>query len=325
MMPVPAVSVVIPTKDRPGMAAAAVACAAAQTGVETEVIVVDDGSTEANARRLAELVGPGAAIVRHERSLGVSRARNAGVERAGAPWVAFLDDDDLWAPGKLAAQLAEAEATGAGLVYTGIVRVDGERRFQGYDPPTPGAEVARALTTHNPIFTPSSVLVRTALVREAGGFDPRLSMMADWDLWLSLSQLCAVAVSPAPLTAYTEHASSMSVTRQDDVRGELELMEAKHAAWLAAHGRRLGDGPTFERWVAASVRRSGRPFRAARLYARLGVRQRDPGALARAGALSLGPAPLALARSLRRRRRRRILAPAEVAWIATAPVPPPAP
>src|SRR5881398_252144 len=88
----PAVSVVIPTKDRPAMAAAAVASAAAQTGVETEIVGVDDRSAPEHRGRLRELVGERAAIVAHEHGLGVSRARNAGLERASAPWVAFLDD-----------------------------------------------------------------------------------------------------------------------------------------------------------------------------------------------------------------------------------------
>jgi glycosyltransferase involved in cell wall biosynthesis len=316
MLPPPAVSVVIPTKDRARMAAAAVRCAAGQQGVETEIIVVDDGSSEREAGRLAELVGASATIVRHERSLGVSRARNAGIARASTPWVAFLDDDDLWAPGKLAAQLEAAAREGAGLVHTGIVRIDGARRVQGSTPPAPPGELLRVLVAYNPIATPSSVLAATGLVRDAGGFDPRLSILADWDLWLGLAQRCAVAACPALLTAYTEHGASMSVTRQDELRAELELVQAKHAALLERYGGTLG-GPRLERWIAASVRRSGRPWRAARLYAATALRHRDPGALARAGALALGPAPLAAARALRRRRR--AIAPAEVAWIAEAP------
>jgi glycosyltransferase involved in cell wall biosynthesis len=312
----PAVSVVIPTRDRPALAATAVACATAQEDVAVEVIVVDDGSSAEAAGRLRALVGDEAAIVRHDRSRGVAAARNAGIERASADWIAFLDDDDLWAPGKLREQLAVARAEEAGLVHTGVALVDARRTVLDAVPVRGGPDVLAELVARNVVTTPSCVLVATALVREEGGFDERLSILADWDLWLRLAQRTRVAACPRLLTAYTEHAGSMSVVRRHELRAELALMREKHRALADRLGGKLG-GAEFDRWIAASVRRAGHPWRASRLYAAAGLRHRDPGALARAVALLGGAGPLAVARGLRRRL---TAAPAaEVAWIAASP------
>src|SRR4051794_32636077 len=107
-----AVTVVIPTHDRAALVPRAVRSALAQRDVELEVIVVDDGSRDATREVLGALAADGAnvTVVRHDAPRGVATARNAGVERAAKPWVAFLDDDDVWAPTKLACQLAAIDA-----------------------------------------------------------------------------------------------------------------------------------------------------------------------------------------------------------------------
>jgi glycosyltransferase involved in cell wall biosynthesis len=301
------------------MAAAAVASAQGQEGVAVEVVLVDDGSAGGSAERLRSLAAAsegGVQLIRHDASRGVSVARNAGIERASADWVAFLDDDDLWAPGKLAAQLAVAERESAELVHTGIAVVDGSRTVVGAIPVRPGGDVLAELVKLNSIGTPSCVLAATPLLRAAGGFDARLSILADWDLWLRLAERARVAACSGYLTAYTEHEGSMSVTRHLELRAELELLRSKHGALADRYGGRLG-GAEFERWIAASVRRARHPWRAARLYAAAGARHRDPGALARAAALALGPVPLAAARGTRRRLS--TVPAGEVAWIQSAP------
>src|SRR4051794_3960548 len=104
----PTVSVVIPTRDRPAQLTAAVASALEQRGVDVEVVVVDDGSRGTAREVIAGLAGGPVRILRHEAPRGVSAARNAGIAAAAAPWIALLDDDDLWAPSKLAMQLEAA-------------------------------------------------------------------------------------------------------------------------------------------------------------------------------------------------------------------------
>jgi hypothetical protein len=103
-----AVGVVIPSRDRWPFLRTAVASALAQAEVDVRVVVVDDGSTDATPAELRAVRDPRMRVIRLERTEGVSRARNAGLAHVDAPWVAFLDDDDVWAPRHLSAMLAAA-------------------------------------------------------------------------------------------------------------------------------------------------------------------------------------------------------------------------
>lgn len=105
----PAVSVVIPTYQRPGLVLRAVRSVLDQTLGNLEVIVVVDGRDSATCEALAAIDDARIIVLVPDRHLGNAEARNVGVARARASWVAFLDDDDEWLPEKLERQLAVAE------------------------------------------------------------------------------------------------------------------------------------------------------------------------------------------------------------------------
>src|SRR5207249_2210658 len=109
-----------------------------------EVVVVDDGSTDGTGSYLKSRSDPRLRVVTCTGG-GVSRARNAGLAAARHQWVAFLDDDDLWAPDKLDAQLAAAW-DGCGWVTVGSVDVDNDLVVRGGDrPPLPQRDTPRLL------------------------------------------------------------------------------------------------------------------------------------------------------------------------------------
>jgi glycosyltransferase involved in cell wall biosynthesis len=229
----PEVTVVIPTRDRWGLLAATLRSVLAQERVALEVVVVDDASA---TRPPTGLLDDARVRVLRGAGRGVACARNLGVEAAQAPWLAFVDDDDLWAPAKLRTQLDAAG--GAGLVCAGVVHFDEAGPLHVVQP-APSAALRDALFAFNPVPGGcSNAIAATDAVRAAGGFDAGLSLLADWDLWLKLGERGAVASVPDVLVGYRVHAASMSSTRSDAV-AELRRMQRAHAAALRREGRRF--------------------------------------------------------------------------------------
>jgi glycosyltransferase involved in cell wall biosynthesis len=122
----PLVSVVIPTYNRASQVTEAVASALAQTYLSVEVVVVDDGSTDATRARLRrQFGGDGRVRILHQRNRGPAGARNAGFAEARGAYVALLDSDDRWHPWKLAAQVACMERhPELGMTWTDMEMVD---------------------------------------------------------------------------------------------------------------------------------------------------------------------------------------------------------
>ncbi|MEA2136198.1 MAG: hypothetical protein QOC68_4107 [Solirubrobacteraceae bacterium] len=278
------ITVVVPTRDRAALLVDALASVAAQERPPVRTLVIDDCSAEPP---IVPAGGGTVELVRRRVAGGVSAARNDGLARVETEWVAFLDDDDIWAPPKLARQLDAADTWEASFVWCAVVVVDERRRPIGLVAAADPASLLPRLVRTNVIGSPSAVLARTALVRAVGGFDEELSLLADWDLWLRLAAAARGGASREVLVAYTEHAGNMTATAQSGVERELAQMAEKHAALVGEHGGRLG-GADLERWRVGAGRRAGGRLGAARAYLAAGVRERDAGSLARAPAALLG-------------------------------------
>lgn len=110
-LPTPTVSTVIPTRNRPDLVVRSVMSALEQTFSGIEVIVVVDGPDRVTVQALGEISDPRLRVVALENSVGGAEARNLGVQASRGQWIALLDDDDEWLPGKIEKQLAAAEAS----------------------------------------------------------------------------------------------------------------------------------------------------------------------------------------------------------------------
>lgn len=196
-MPV-AVSVIIPTFNRWPMVGEAVESVLSQNFAEFEVIVVDDGSTDGTAGELSKF-GSRLRIL-STLNRGVSAARNFGVNSAEGRYIAFLDSDDLWRPGKLARQTAYMEEfpevqicqTDEVWVRNGA-RVNPKRIHQ-----KPSGEVfLRSLDLC--LVSPSAVMMRRELFLRHGGFDETFPVCEDYDLWLRVAVELPIPLIPEAL------------------------------------------------------------------------------------------------------------------------------
>jgi len=285
-----AVTVVLPTRDRRSLLERSLGSVLDQTGVELDVLVVDDGSTDDTPAWVASVDDPRVSLVTHLESRGVAAARNTGIERARTPWIAFLDDDDVWAPAKLEKQLAALHASpGARWACVGQVTLDGQLRIiASAAPPADADRVLERLLTLNAVpGGGSGVLAATELVRELGGFDTRLSLLADWDLWIRLAANAPAAVVDRPLLGYVRHAANMSwdVSR---IGAEFATLDVKHAELRSQLGVRP-DGDLWSSWIGEAERRSGNRWRAVAADLRQAARARTPRPLLRAAVTAVSP------------------------------------
>jgi glycosyltransferase involved in cell wall biosynthesis len=165
------VTAVIPARDSARFLPDSIGSILAQEPAPAEIVVVDDGSTDGSGEIAAAL--PLVRLVRQP-PLGIAAARNAGARAARTEWLAFLDADDLWLPGKLARQLAALAAEpGLDGVFTQIrnefVAPELRRRYRAVEGDVAG-------------FHASTLLVRRAALLATGGFDETLrrAEFVDW-------------------------------------------------------------------------------------------------------------------------------------------------
>jgi glycosyltransferase involved in cell wall biosynthesis len=274
---------VVPTRNRWRLLRRTLAGALRQTGVEFEVVVVDDASDTAPPS-MPELHDPRVRLIRMPDNRGVAGARNVGIEASGGEWVAFLDDDDLWAPDKLALQVEALVSSGSIWSYGAAIVLDGDLQALAFEPAPPAHEIAGRLRTHNAVPGGGSmVTMRTALLRDLGGYDEDIVMIEDWDLWVRLAKASEPAVTDRTLVGYVRHVGGMTAQSPESVRVNLRRLEEKH--------RDVGlraDDRLYARWIAGGQRRSGQRRQAARTYLDEAVRRRSPGDLARAIGTLLG-------------------------------------
>jgi glycosyltransferase involved in cell wall biosynthesis len=222
------ISVVIPTRNRSHLLPVTVRSVMQQQNVDFELIVVDEASTDDTAAVLDGLSDPRLRVIHHQAVCGVSAARNDGAALARGGWIAFLDDDDLWAPNKLELQLGAVRETGASWGYVGHLHINVHSQVtSGASPPTPDV-VVRELPREN--LVPggcSGVMVSKSAFEAAGKFDPRLQPLADWELWLRLARHGVPACVPQPLVAYRVHGEQMSLDAAR-VLSDFEILAQRH-------------------------------------------------------------------------------------------------
>jgi glycosyltransferase involved in cell wall biosynthesis len=224
MNTLPKISVVIPCYNAERYIDAAISSVIAQDWPELEILVVDDGCSD----RSAELVRnsfPGVKLIQQVNQ-GVAAARNNGVMQAQGDWIAFLDADDIWLPGKLRAQWELLSSTPeARMAYTAW------QVWTSTDP-APLPEYLNALLDQSSDFArlsgpsgwiypqllldcevwTSTVLAHRSIFADIGLFDTTLRIGEDYDLWLRASQATQILRVARPYALYRMHPASITRT-----------------------------------------------------------------------------------------------------------------
>lgn len=179
------ITVVIPTHNRYTFLKRAISSVLAQTYSVSEIIVIDDGSTDETFKIQEDF---SSINYIYQPNAGVSSARNLGIKNAKSEWIAFLDSDDEWHQEKIEAQVAFHKANPEFLMsYTDEVwirnakEVKIPKKFHKY-----GGEIFKHCLSHC-IIAPSATLMHNSLFADYGVFDENLEVCEDYDLWLRIA------------------------------------------------------------------------------------------------------------------------------------------
>jgi hypothetical protein len=235
-MNAPAITVLMPVRDGARYVRDSIDSILNQTFRDFELVVVDDGSTDATP----EILGAVSAadqrvrVLRQDRE-GLVAALNRGIAAASAPLIARLDADDVAMPNRLARQLAVMSAhPELGLLgsHANIIDADG-RTIGRLSPVTRHDELTAVLRRSNPMIH-STVIFRKQLVLDLGGFRAPFEAAEDYDLWLRISERAQIANLPEPLIRYRRHATAVSA--RVGVRSAFSVRLAKRSASLRQAG-----------------------------------------------------------------------------------------
>lgn len=206
----PKVSVIIPTYNRSHVLGRAVRSVLNQTYQDFELIVVDDGSSDATVEVVSGFADPRIRYLRHEENRGAAAARNSGIKAARGEYIAFLDSDDEWFPEKLQKQV-EAFAKlppRVGMVYTDLWKIgdDGVRRYWRASRilPDDGLVYDHLLADRLTGISLPSVVVRKECFTKVGMFDEEFPRLIDRELFMRLSKHFYFYHLPEALVNYYE-------------------------------------------------------------------------------------------------------------------------
>lgn len=243
----PDVSIVIPNFNCLKFLPTCIESIRSQKGVDYEIIVIDDGSTDGSLEWLnRESENDERLKVYAEKGLGAGSARNLAVQLCSAELVAFLDADDFWTEGKLAKQVAYHQQNESVVLsfsdYEHIEEESGEGiigcfefwpRFSAIAATTESCGYKRLTNPCGTIFAEnvvgtSSVMIRKSAFLAVSGFDSSLNSASDWDLWLKLAQIGDVAFTKEKAMGYLIRAGSMTSNKGNRIKA-METIVERHA------------------------------------------------------------------------------------------------
>lgn len=230
------VSVIIATYNRSALLRETLQSVLAQTVEPLEILVADDGSTDDTAGMLREFGDRVTHLPLPHRGQPAA-PRNVAVAKARGDWLALVDHDDLWLPEKLQWQLSGI-APDIGILCSNAALIDGNGRSLGRNqheghPLAREPDPVRALIGGNFVIC-SSVLVRTALVRQVGGFseDPVLLGVDDYDLWMRCALHAGIRYDHKVLMRYRWGHGNLSL--RDPPLAHVQALERVRERFIAA-------------------------------------------------------------------------------------------
>lgn len=235
----PRVSVILNCRNGADYLNQAVDSLLAQTHVDWELIAWDDGSTDETRfilnsysdKRFRVFSSPATGSLRNVRSLAMQKCRG--------DWLAFLDQDDVWLPEKLAMQMELAKRYPlAGLIYGRAIRFRGKGAFREYDhrhewSPLPEEQIFERLIVDSCFICMSSAMMRRSALAQIDPIPTHVRLTPDYYLYLALARQFAVRAVQQPVCFYREHSKSLTCQSGRELQFECVRLINQFSPWMA--------------------------------------------------------------------------------------------
>lgn len=240
MTRVPTVTVVMPSFNAQNYIADAVRSILRQSFTDFELLVVNDGSTDATAETVSRFTDDRIRMVNLPLNVGLAEARNVGLEYVRSRYVAWLDSDDISHPDRLRHQVGFLDANpriGMCGTWTQTFGM-GKKSTWRYPRKT---DFLRASMIFDDPFATSSVMMRADVIEHLGSFRPDLSPAEDYDYWSRLMETWDAVNLARTLTQYRIHQSQSSTLAKDEQRIAILRIQRRLL-------QELGISPTADEW-----------------------------------------------------------------------------
>ena len=206
----PDVSIILPTFNRLEFLPAAIESVLAQSFTKWELLIADDGSDDATRAYLKSLSDPRIRLILHSHTGKPAVVSNVALRAARGEYVAFLDSDDVWLPGKLAAQIESlSRHASRKWSYTRFSLIDASGNpsasARDRERAAPSGWIFEKLLRSEAVIAQPSVVVRKDVLEQLGAFDEELTMCYDDDLWFRLATRSEIDSIDEPLTLVRRH------------------------------------------------------------------------------------------------------------------------
>jgi glycosyltransferase involved in cell wall biosynthesis len=249
----PKVSVILPTYNRAATIQSAVASVLAQDYLDIELLIVDDGSKDNTLDVLAQIPDQRIRILRHETNRGAAAARNTAIRAASGKYIALVDSDDQWLPGKLTRQVAVMDAhPEVGASFTAYIL-----EVSKWDSKPEPARIYVPVSTTNwhkhlamgcDLF-PTTMLARRECFEKVGVFDETMIRHEDWDWMLRVTRFFPFMVLPEVLAHV--HQDNRPLAWKVEA-ADLAIIE-HHASDFYSYGRFYGSQAVGKRYLEIAV------------------------------------------------------------------------
>jgi teichuronic acid biosynthesis glycosyltransferase TuaG len=225
----PLISIIMPTFNQEAFIGKAIESVLEQTYVHWELLIINNFSTDGTKDVVTKHFDPRIQIIDFANKGVIAASRNVGIQQAKGSYLAFLDSDDYWAPNKLQLCIEQLNKGAHAVCHAEYFFKDNDAHFtEHFYGPSTHAKF-ESMMVHGNCLSTSAIVVRTDLVRSAGGFseNPLFITAEDFDLWLSLAKNSVqFKIMPELLGYYRIHATSASASNIKNARATLHVVKS---------------------------------------------------------------------------------------------------